>query len=99
MYGGAGGLVASLVGAAERIRRPIAARSIASATSNRKKTVIVPPIFPVSDDCAGCDRSTFGNHDDAAADVIPVAVGMFDATLVDQVDAVADSRVLVDDHA
>src|SRR5687767_13819730 len=39
------------------------------------------------------------HHDDAAADVVPVAVRVFHARLVDELCAVADSRVLVHDDA
>src|SRR5262245_58912482 len=50
------------------------------------------------------DHQPRGNHselrhdDDAAADVVAVAVGMLDVLLVDQARAVADAGVLVDDR-
>src|SRR4051794_11134328 len=47
--------------------------------------------------CSRLYHAVFGDDDDAVADVIAVAVGLFDARLVGQLRAVADPRVLVDD--
>ena len=51
------------------------------------------------DNSPGLDHPALGHHDDAAADVVPIAIGVLDALFVDQTCAVANARVLVDDHA
>src|SRR5687767_15182635 len=49
-------------------------------------------------DGAGGDDASLGHDDDAAADVIAVAVGFCHTALVDETRAVADARVLVDNR-
>src|SRR5436190_7488212 len=51
-----------------------------------------------SDDGARLHDAALRHDDDAAADVVPVAVDVLDAALVDEPDALPDPRVLVDDH-
>src|SRR6185436_5553809 len=54
-------------------------------------------MMDVSHDSSGPDDAALGHDDDAAADVIAVAVGVLDARGIGQADAVANPRVLVDD--
>src|SRR5947207_12268831 len=52
---------------------------------------------PALDDGSRPNHAVFRHDDDAAADVIAIAVGLLDLALVDQLGLFADPRVLVDD--
>src|SRR5947207_4291968 len=53
----------------------------------------------ISNNHAFSNPSVFRHDDDPAANVVPVAVRVLHACVVDQAGAVADNGVLVDDHA